>query len=1011
MRRTVLAVATACIVAVIQTPSAGADPGPAQPPSSGSGSGMLGAHDHGKPDKDLPGAHRAPSAKARGAAAEADARVRWSRYGTPTTVVPDGEGTTLATGLPTAPDRAARAYLKDNAALFGISPDQVDDLKLVSNTPIGKGAAVLLAQEVDGKPFGRDGLVSVGVVDGTVVSVTGALTPVTGTPQPPTLSEQDAIKAALADVTMSPGRLTGTTGTEKWQKYEAADLDGTQMVRQVVVADPDGTVRSAYQVQAGTAGEEPELYDSIVDARTGEVLARRSLVESEQVVDGTEDGNPRWKVFPFSPPLNDSSADTRETWCWTAAPGCDRVVGDDAPGAPHRAWDIASGTGGGTYGGSYKPGTTLGANAFASDGLTATGRNWLGITPNVRPERVYDYSYVDAWHASGCDPKVLTDPAQPDRDAAIGNLFAQHNGMHDFSYHLGFTEKAWNMQHDNYGLGGKGGDPEMGVARSGGSNPSTRNNANQSTGADGGVALTNMYLWQPQAGAFYGRCADGDFDASVIGHEYTHAITNRMIGGPDAGISGSHGGSMGESWSDLVASERLIETGVVPDGVDPWVVGPYVTDNDERGIRNFAIDRSPLNYSNFGYDMGGAEVHSDGEIWNAVQYEVRQALVGKHGEPSKKVLASCAAGKSAVEDCGGGRRWIQLMFDSYLLMADGRITMVDARDAMLAADRIRFGGADVDVMWAAFAKRGLGIGATATSTSDTRPHADFSTPNGKNGTVTFKITGAGGSPIDGAKVSIGHFSTRTTPVAGTASGLDTTARLTPGRYDAVAVAPGYGLVRFDFQVGGKSNRTVPVHMERNLASAAAGATVTGDGLNLARLIDDDEGTNWAFVGDKTRTSVVGKGVSIHLAGDGPSKIRRVQVSALNRPTDSKDPGGDTGSQSRFSALRQFQISACIRTESVDCSQPGQFKPVYTSAADAFAAAKPRPAAPDLTMRSFDIPLTTATDLRFETVTNQCIGGPAFAGEQDNDPNNVTDCATGSTAAFNVRASEFQVFEH
>ncbi|WP_406499694.1 M36 family metallopeptidase [Streptomyces sp. NBC_00846] len=131
-----------------------------------------------------------------------------------------------------------------------------------------------------------------------------------------------------------------------------------------------------------------------------------------------------------------------------------------------------------------------------------------------------------------------------------------------------------------------GGDPEMGVARSGGNNPATRNNANQSTGADGGVALTNMYLWQPQAGAFYGRCADGNFDNSVIGHEYTHAITNRMIGGGTTGLSGAHGGSMGESWSDLVSTERLIETGAVPDGVDPWVVGPYVTDNNERGIRN-----------------------------------------------------------------------------------------------------------------------------------------------------------------------------------------------------------------------------------------------------------------------------------------------------------------------------------------------------------------------------------------------------------------------------------------
>lgn len=1009
VRRTFLAVATAAVVAVVQMPSAGADSDSVRHKPSQSGAAATShTQGHGKPDKDLPGTFRAPAAKSKSAAAKGKARVTWSRYGTPTTVVPEGNGKALATGLPTKSEQTAREYLKQNADLFGISADQVDSLKLVSNSPIGKGAAVLLAQEVDGKRFGRDGQISVGVVDGTVVSVTGALAPVTGKPKPATLSAQDAIKAALADVTLSAGKLTASDDANGWKKFDASGLDGEQLVREVVVADTDGTVHSAYQVQVGTAGEAPLLYDSIVDARTGEVLSRRSLVEDEVAAD--HDGNPQWKAFPFSPPMDGSSKDTRQTVCWVAGPGCDQVLSDSAPGTPHHAWDIASGEGGGTYGSYYKLGTTLGDNAFTSDGLNSTGRNWLGITPDVRPDRVYDYTFTDAWHASGCDPKVLTNPAQPDRDAAMGNLFVQHNIMHDFSYQLGFTEKTWNMQSDNYNLGGKGGDPEMGVARSGGNNPATRNNANQSTGADGGVALTNMYLWQPQAGTFYGRCADGDFDNSVIGHEYTHAITNRMLGGGTSGISGTHGGSMGESWGDLVSTERLIETGAVPDGVDPWVVGPYVTDNNERGIRNFAIDNNPLNYSNFGFDMAGPEVHSDGEIWNAVNYEVRQALVGKFPEPSKKVLASCAAGKTSVDVCGGGRRWIQLMFDSYLLMGTGKVTMVDARDAMLAADKIRYHGDDLDVLWAAFAKRGLGTEATALSTSDTRPHADFATPADVNSAVTFKVVNSG-DDIPNAKILIGEFSTRTTPIAGTTADLSPKANFTKGHYKAIAVAPGYGETPFEFDVTDGTKQNVKVKMQPNLASAAAGASITGgDGVNLAALIDDDEGTNWAYLGESTKSTVSGRAVQIHLAGDTASKIRRVQVSALNRPTASKDPGGDTAAQSRFSALRQFEISACTRTATVDCSQAKQFHVVYLSPKDAFQAAKPRPVAPNLTMRSFDIPVTTATDLRFESITNQCVGNPAYAGEQDNDPTTITDCATGSPAAFTVRASEFQVFE-
>jgi subtilase family serine protease len=43
------------------------------------------------------------------------------------------------------------------------------------------------------------------------------------------------------------------------------------------------------------------------------------------------------------------------------------------------------------------------------------------------------------------------------------------------------------------------------------------------------------------------------------------------------------------------------------------------------------------------------------------------------------------------------------------------------------------------------------------------------------------------------------------------------------------------------------------------------------------------------------------------------------------------------------------------------------------------------------------------------VANQCTGGPDYAGEQDEDPANATDCAAGSEQDENVRAAELQVF--
>ena len=106
-----------------------------------------------------------------------------------------------------------------------------------------------------------------------------------------------------------------------------------------------------------------------------------------------------------------------------------------------------------------------------------------------------------------------------------------------------------------------------------------------------------MYLWQPIAGAFYPPCVDGDFDMSVIGHEYTHAISNRMVGGPDNGLTSSADGqarAMGESFSDLTAVEFLHECGLSPIGdADPFAVGAYVTGSNEKGIRNYNMGDEP----------------------------------------------------------------------------------------------------------------------------------------------------------------------------------------------------------------------------------------------------------------------------------------------------------------------------------------------------------------------------------------------------------------------------------
>jgi hypothetical protein len=239
-----------------------------------------------------------------------------------------------------------------------------------------------------------------------------------------------------------------------------------------------------------------------------------------------------------------------------------------------------------------------------------------------------------------------------------------------------------------------------------------------------------------------------------------------------------------------------------------------------------------------------------------------------------------------------------------------------------------------------------------------------------------------------------------------ASPLGDSIQMVPGRYHFVIRAPGFGAKRLSATVNAGLTTTLRVHLPTNLASSANGATASGDGTNLASLIDDTEGTNWAFLnGD-----IAGRQVTVRLDPSQEAQdIGRVQISTLLRPRNQQDPGGDTETQSRFSAMRQFQLLTCTLGPGVDCSQDSQFTLIYTSAADAFPAGAPRPVAPDLTLRSFDIPDVTASFLRLRVLTNQCTGTPEFQGDQDNDPANVTDCRDGSNQDTRVRVSELQVF--
>jgi extracellular elastinolytic metalloproteinase len=735
---------------------------------------------------------------------------------------------------------------------------------------------------------------------------------------------------------------------------------------------------------------------------------------------GNELFPPSWRFFTTNPSLTslDGSTPTNSViGCWfDPTTECNAPYGDlrnpQAPGP----WDTIAGSGAPTF-------TTVGNNANTHEAwaspLTPGGLFQAPISPN----RKYTDEFSDDWNNSKCDPAQLV-PGGNDIIPTVTNLFVTHNTFHDYAYYLGFTEANYNMQVHNLGRGGTGGDPEVGNAQAGAigglQSGLGRDNANQISLQDGVPGITNQYLFQPIAGAFYAPCTDGGLDVGIVGHEYTHAISNRMVGGPDEGLTSEQGGAMGESWSDLNAAEFQFSHGY-NNGGNVWAVGVYATQNPKVAIRDYAINNNPLNYSDYGFDGTGPEVHADGEIWNGTQWNVRQALVNKWNKQypyaNAKLQAYCSVSQTSngprhASSCPGNRRWIQLIFDGWLLQ-QGATSMLDARDSMIAADKMRFSGEDVATLWKAFAQRGMGSGASVKNADDTDPTPSFATPTGKNVKVKFKGKGNG-------QIFVGHYEARATPVADLdpKTPMSGSASMTPGTYEMLYVSKTHGFTRFTVKVKnkkGKSTQTVKLKPQQNYAAAASGASVIGataGSLNAASLIDGTESTNWGGV-TTANVDQTTPFVAVDLAG-GTRTIRRIQVSAMLTPSTAPDDGlpvaradEDPNSGSRFTALRQFALEVCT---SACSSSTATWKRVYTSPGDAFPAVLPRPVAPDLTLRSFKIPATQAAAVRLVTLQNQCTGYAGYAGEQDNDPLNDTDCKTGSDRGTIVHASELQVFK-
>lgn len=196
---------------------------------------------------------------------------------------------------------------------------------------------------------------------------------------------------------------------------------------------------------------------------------------------------------------------------------------------------------------------------------------------------------------------------------------------------------------------------------------------------------------------------DSDFDNGVITHEYGHGISIRLAGGPANSSCLQGNEQAGEGWSDFFAlclTAKPSDT-ILPGsarGIATWLVAQQ---NNGLGIRPFRYSRSmsvnPLTYNSI---RSVSIPHGVGTVWCSMLYDIYWDMVDKYGF-NEDIYDPTS---------GGNNMTLQLVMDG-LKLQPCNAGFVDLRNSIIAADSIRFGGANRDLLWRAFARRGLGVSA------------------------------------------------------------------------------------------------------------------------------------------------------------------------------------------------------------------------------------------------------------------------------------------------------------
>lgn len=591
-------------------------------------------------------------------------------------------------------DGPVRAFIDAHREVFGHGPESLDKARRVTDysTQAGPSRKVVWHQQHEGIDIFEAVLQANLTTKSELINIGSQFV----------MQPESAVKGVSAPV-VSVEQAVAAAGQNVGEKMTAesvrpmgppaAQPDRRQQFRAAMLTDADAkltwlpmnesSMRLTWDVTL-TSRSRAEMYRVLVDAENGEVLLRQAM--TAYISDAS------YRVFTAESPT-------------PMSPGHEKPSSLQ-PLPVNRVLLTTPALN-----------TTASPNGWINDGGNITSGNNTDAYTDTDADNAADLPRTTGTGRVFDFPFDLTQEPATFKDASVTQLFYWSNFMHDRMYELGFTEAAGNFQTDNFGRGGAGNDPVNSEAQDG----SGTNNANFSTPVDGGRGRMQMFNWTSPT-----PDRDGSFEAEVVLHEYGHGVSNRLVGGPSVTISALSSRGMGEGWSDFYGQALTAQASDNPHGNwsraawSRYLTSGWYSDNYYYGARRYSystdmlknphtlkdIDPNQVDWHTsvprnptYAATQDATQVHYQGTVWCVTLWDLRANLILKHGFAT------------------GNERALFLVTEGMKYTA-ANPNFIQARDGILQATMVNHPG-DLGEVWTAFAKRGMGDGATAPVSSTT----------------------------------------------------------------------------------------------------------------------------------------------------------------------------------------------------------------------------------------------------------------------------------------------------